>query len=126
VSGPVTVASDLLPIVRNNVVANDDHISGEMLQTPDRWMAHDVLGQVHVHGVEHEARLGADGVSPQREIAREIPLPGLLPVRRLLDYRVRVALEARDEAPLEAGWRGLNGPEPVSVCFDFSVGGSLY
>lgn len=88
-------------------------------------MGHDVVGQIHVRGVEHEAGLGADGVAAESEVARDVALAVLVPIGRLLDDRVDVALEGLDEPALKTCRRGLNGIEPVSESKSESESGKL-
>ena len=94
-------AGDILPIIRNNVIAHDNHVYRQKLETAQRWMLNHMVGKVHVHSVDHKTRLCPNSIATNCQVVVDIALTAMFSVRRLLDDRVHVSLEGFEKTPLE-------------------------
>ena len=89
-----------LPIPTKQIVADGDHVDGQVLQRANRGVLHGVVGDAEVDLVDGERRQQPDRLAADGEVLGYRPDPVVISVRRLLDDGVEVALEPIDEAAL--------------------------
>lgn len=106
---------DLLGVVREQIIPHADHIRAHIHHPLQSWVAHHMVGNVHVQLHQHKGVEGADGLAPQVKVALDVAHSAEVPsVTALLYYGVGVALKGRDEPFLAEECSGLEGVVPES------------